>query len=229
VYLFTRRVLRVLQDPESQPHAEPTSAREAQWRPALPADLHLPGVPVVDVSGRSYDTVLQGALVSLAGAAAVNDDVRRFAAANFPGVADDQAAGGRVLATTRIKEWAAQRRARWRAERARNQAAAPPLPAPVAVDDDGASLVQGDGADAPPGDEVLGGGDDVPLPEASDPGSLYYPPEDDGQFSAGYHSYGDTDSLGSAGHLVTGAPANWTSLDDQGWDTFADDLGVDGV
>ena len=53
---------------------------------------------------------------------------------------------------------------------------------------------------------------------ASDGASLYSPPEEVDRFSAGYHSYGDTDSLGSLGQLVLGREAAWTTLEDEGWD-----------
>ena len=53
--------------------------------------------------------------------------------------------------------------------------------------------------------------------EGSEDASLYEPPAEDEPFSEGYHSFGDTDSLGSAGNLVTGVQANWSTLQDEGW------------
>ena len=51
----------------------------------------------------------------------------------------------------------------------------------------------------------------------SDDASLYEPPAEDEPSSEGYHSFGDTDSLGNAGNLVTGTQANWSTLQDEGW------------
>jgi hypothetical protein len=59
--------------------------------------------------------------------------------------------------------------------------------------------------------------------EDSDTGSLYFPPEDDDQFSQGYQSFGDTDSLGTVGELVEGEAADWNELDSNLWDDLLPD------
>ena len=55
--------------------------------------------------------------------------------------------------------------------------------------------------------------DTAPSQPDSQDDSLYEPPLD-GEYSAGYHSFGDTDSLGSAGELVEGRQADWDTPED---------------
>lgn len=49
--------------------------------------------------------------------------------------------------------------------------------------------------------------------EDSQDGSLYYPPDDEDRFSEGYHSFGDTDFLGSVGDLVERDVTDWDTLE----------------
>ena len=56
----------------------------------------------------------------------------------------------------------------------------------------------------------------VSSPTTSELGSLYEPPPTDEAASAGYESFGDTDSLGSAGELLGDRDGQWGTLEDEG-------------
>jgi hypothetical protein len=133
VTLFLRRLQRVLANPDSQPYAALLSAKEAQWQALLPASFALPQAPPPATEGRDLNTVLRGALVSLSAAAPVTDDVRAFAAANFPTMHDENALAGRQGAHQRLRAWAAERRDHQRQARSTASAALPPASAPAAA------------------------------------------------------------------------------------------------
>ena len=56
----------------------------------------------------------------------------------------------------------------------------------------------------------------VTSPTTSELGSLCEPPATDEAASAGYESFGDPDSLGSAGVLLGDRDGRWGNLEDEG-------------
>jgi hypothetical protein len=233
VYLFARRLRRVLEDPASQPYAEPAGARDAHWRPSFPDTLSLPAAPgVTDGLAGRLEVVLQGALVSLSTGGPVTQAVRDFAQAEFPAVATEQMVAGRQGAADRIRQWAGARRRRGQAQRrqAAEGTASQPDQADESVAEDAPALDVRAGADEPPLVDVDEAWSPAGSPElASDGASLYSPAEEADRFSAGWHSYGDTDSLGSVGEHVVGREAEWTTLEQEGWDLDDHAVPPDGV
>ena len=117
VVLFLRRLQRIMTHPDSQPHAELLSAREARWHATAPADFKMPVTPATNATRRSMEFVLQGALVSLTAPAPVSAEVRAFCDENMPLVTDDQQVAIRSGSHAKVKQWAAQCRQRQRVHR----------------------------------------------------------------------------------------------------------------
>ena len=205
VELILGRLRHAIRHAADQPYARVTSAKEAHWEPSLPDVCGMPPKPDEYAGGTSLAPVLQNALVTIAGGAAASGELRDVADATFPRQTDGQRAS-RGAAMVRLQGWAAQRRQR--AATARGTVAKPraarAAKAPASAD--GATSSSPAAPPAPP------------LPDTqdaqSDVGSLYEPPDGDDEYSAGYHSFGDTDSLGSAGDLVEGRQADWDTPDD---------------
>ena len=203
VSLLRSRMERILQDADSQPFAEVLSAREARWKAAMPGNLRLPTPPSGDRESASLHNVMRGALVSLTAPARVTDDVRTFMDTHVPLVQSDTEKATREGALARVRSWGAERRQRQRDAR---QSVADVLGSQdmgrdlqqqdMMFDDVDASRARApDLGSAPVADEPQ-------LAQGSRDASQYEAPDEAVVFSEGYHSYGDTDSLGSAGLLV---------------------------
>jgi hypothetical protein len=214
VDLFRCRLQRILREPASQPFASLLNAREARWQASFPADFALPLAPTGNLGERSLQSVVRGALVSLSAPTPVGEPVRTFLADNVPLLDNDALAAGRRGAMERIRQWGAERRTRQRQAAAQRDAGAgapsPDLGSTDALDGAGVRVFPTRQhlpvvAGAPPaaGQPVV----------VSDDGSVYEPPEEDTALSEGYHSFGDTDSFGSAGDLVDDAHAEWVASD----------------
>jgi hypothetical protein len=234
VLLLGGRVHGILASPDTLPYARVTGARTAHWEAAYPADATLPVAPLDADLDRSLVTVLQSALVSLTGPSTYTPEVMAVADATIPAQTSDQVTVDRQAAMQRIRQWATERRNRQREERqTASQGAGSQRVGRVAVGSDQAPAAVGGTArtdqhtgvvtavEQATSSGALEGGS-----EPSNGGSLYEPPDDDGQFSEGYQSFGDTDSLGSIGELVEGVEADWTSLANEDWDGMVVDEGV---
>ena len=218
VLLLAGRVRGMLVSADSLSYARVTGARGVHWEATLPADLQLPVTPSDSEYNRSVATVLRGALVSLTNPQGYSADVLAVADASIPYQSTQSVVADRQAAMQHIQRWAAERRERFRAAAATRSHSSQGTQG--AVDDTQSGSVEGTGVrpgatgvvspSAVPGTAA----DQEQLESVSDAESLYYPPEDDGQFSEGYQSFGDTDSLGSVGDLVEGEQADWSTLDD---------------
>lgn len=223
VYLFSRRVARILGAPGQQPFARVQSAKEAVWEDSYPDGFRFPDTITTNFPVERLEAVLQAAMVSLTGRGVVSPEVRSFLEENVPRMALSREVLARSDALQRTTTWTAERRRRQRTQGEASSSTdllevtdSQPLPCPSVpaspvgpvppaapftsrpVASDGASLYG------------------PPSQAASDGGSLYEPPTDDASLSAGYESYADSDSLGSAGELVEGEEANWSSLEEAG-------------
>jgi hypothetical protein len=205
--LMRTRVLRLLQFAPVLPFARVTNAKDYVWMAHVPTDFQQGRIPADPK--RTLTTVLQAALVSLTTKSKVPADLMQAAAALF---GDSQftpfetSRQDRALQT--VREWGAKRRqvqqtetcALERATSSRatmgpslSQSSVPPLPPAVRLT---AEVLRAAARNQDTEDDVLN-----PIPVASDGASLYMPPESDA-LSAGYQSFGDTDSLGEVGELV---------------------------
>ena len=214
VEVMLGRLRNLLRAPGDQPYARVTSAKEAHWEPTLPGTCGMPDVLTQQAARTSLATVLQSALVTLAAGTTATGSLQAAAAATFAQVGQQEQDSRRV-AMQRVQQWAAERHQR--AARSRQDANASQgsqrqrrrTQAPRA--DVSTSSAAATGAQPGPTEPVIV--DTAPSQPDSQEDSLYEPPSD-GEYSAGYHSFGDTDSLGSAGDLVEGRQADWDTPED---------------
>lgn len=191
VQLIGGRLLKIIDDAASQPYAAVQSARSATWMLSPPPTLQLPPPPTPDTTVEQLERVLQGALVCLSSVGVVSSDLRDAVHAMYPVCNEQDFIGSRRLALQRVRSWRTERRQRLVLSQQ------PPQPAQVATHGDS----QQDVAPLPV--------DPINEPDAvGSEGSLYEPPP----LSAGFHSYGDTDSLGSMGELMEPAHTGNSTL-----------------
>ena len=216
VQLLWNRMVRVITQADQQPYAKVIKAKRAVWEAALPAGFKLPGLPIPDASRDGITAVLKRSLTVMSTGPRAPADLQACANATVAIHRDQAAQDARTLGMERINSWRPRRRAGRRAGAVETDAGGP--------DDNLGSQVQaeqaepmdlGDGSAGPAAD------DDLYFPPVpSDDASLYAPASDDREFSDGYHSAGETDSLGSAGDLVTGQEADWEGVDTLGQEEY---------
>ena len=236
VFLFTRRVQRLLAQPSQQPFAQVVSSREAVWQPSVPHGFSFPNPLHVPAAVVRIEAVMQKALTSVTGRGPVTQELRSFADANIPKVQQQRETSSRQFAFTRVRQWGLPR-TRPNTEATSSTSArsteAPvqsTLPIPTAQSSE-------DTAIHPPAQPTAVHITSTPPPQpaiqslatpftvSSEGGSIYEPPPTEDAASAGYESFGDTDSLGSAGDLVGGREADWSTLEEEGlFDYLADVL-----
>ena len=215
--LLRRRLRRILTNPASQPFPKVTSARDATWSTwSAPATgFAFPRVPDPDTSG-DMSAVLRRALFTLTANVSIQEAVTQFARQTWA-----PRPPGRHSPHTTVSSLRQQLGIR---------APRIPRPQPTAHADHGRAdappeLLMEDAvqpaAQFVDTDELWEPEDSVPptapsslhypppTARASDGATLYQPPTsstgmacDEDAFSEGYHSYGDDDSLGSAGYLL---------------------------
>ena len=177
---------------------------------------------------------MQKALSSVTGWGPITQELRSFADANIPKVQQQRETSSRQFAFTRVRQWGLPR-TRPNTEATSSTSArsteAPvqsTLPIPTAQSSE-------DTAIHPPAQPTAVHITSTPPPQpaiqslgspvSSEGGSIYEPPPTEDAASAGYESFGDTDSLGSAGDLVGGREADWSTLEEEGlFDYLADVL-----
>ena len=226
VYLLTQRVQRILASPHNQPFSKLMSAREVTWQSAYPDDFQFPQSTSEAVQVTQVERVLQCALISLTGRGPFSDQVRSFVDANIPKVARSNDLVVREAALTKVAGWRVGR-----SQPTPRRSAATQRPLRVSVDGDAymdqatssnwvPTVPQANTAvlDDPvgtlrPEQPVL---QSQPESMGSEVGSVYEPPALNDAASAGYESFGDTDSLGSVGALVGDADTLWGTLEDDG-------------
>ena len=227
VYLFTQRVQRILANPQVQPFAAVQSAREAVWEQQCPAGFQFPAPIQQAVDTDLIEQVLRGAMVSLTGRGVVTDELRAVAYATVKSVTVQREKASRQGALDRVGGWGRERRqraARPSGDSGRvagnviDQTAVlgmtfhPELPTAGGLQQPGELSVV-TVAENSPGAAV---GVAVSSPTTSELGSLFEPPPTDEAASAGYETFGDTDSLGSAGELLGDRDGQWGTLEDEG-------------
>ena len=236
VFLMTQRMQSLVQMPGTMPFARVQTGRQAVWETQYPADFRFPDV-FADAThmGDGIEKVLKAAMVTLSGAGAVPDGVRAFLDTHVTGAVSPTEAATRQGALHRINQWASELRQRQPARRtpSRRQPSGTThamssvrQPSRDTTAQGASSSSQSVGTVQPPSPFASATQQTTAPPQstaaqpsspaASDGGSLYEPPPTDDAASAGFESFGDTDSLGSVGQLVEGADANWGTLEDEG-------------
>ena len=209
VTLFLSRVRRIIHSADSLPFAKVLSATDARWDLAPPPNFHLPGPLQPPECLSTFDTVLQGAVVNLAGGRAVLTDALKERRDNLvPLVVGDDAQHAALQgALAKVRQWATERRQsikeRKRLQMASGQQSQDTASQGLPSADDG-------GGHAHAGQEEAPADQDSMAQSSRDPLDLYYPPgPEDMQLSEGFPSYGDTDSLGSVGQLQAETFSEW--------------------
>ena len=249
VYLLTQRLRGLLQTPVGLHFARVQTGRQAVWEAQYPVDFSFPQGfadaphPVDDI-----ERVLKTALKTVSGAGPVPDKVRNFLDRYVTNAVTEAEAANRQGALRRINQWGVEHRQQQSADRASSSRQLPRSSAreaaPQRTSQDipatPSSSSQPSGTVQPP--PALASATHQPTvppqlipppqpgsPAASDGGSLYEPPPTDEAASAGYESFGDTDSLGSVGQLVEGAEAEWGALEDEGLEDYLSDPCPEGM
>ena len=236
VFLFTRRVQRILAQPGQQPFAHVQSAREAVWQSTYPTDFNFPSVLRGPPAVARIEAVMQKALRSLTGRGPVPPELKSFADANIPKVHQQREAASRQFAQTRVRQWlqhsqpgqsdpdAASSSTTVNSAAHRAVAHSAPTAAPQGPAAAQAPLTTLNLATETPPLSLEAAQPDTGSPASSEAGSLYEPPPTADAVSAGYESFGDTDSLGSAGELVGEGAAQWRTLEDEGLFDYLGDV-----
>lgn len=227
VFLMTSRLQSLISNPASAPFAKVQSGRLAVWQQSYPGDFEFPNVVALTTNSESrLRTILQTALFTVSSGRPVTVAVSDFLSANVPVVTNVSERASRAGAMRRISEWGVRRRQRQQSQTSPTQSMSQ---ANVATSSSVIGVVTGEAAPVAAPAQLVAQvhpqcaldqpavqhttGDDHAEPSE---GSLYEPPPTDDALSAGYESFGDTDSLGSVGDLVVGDAATWRSLEDDG-------------
>ena len=197
--LFTARLRRIIHHAASQPFARCTSAQQAVWDAAFPTAPPFPRPLTTCDHLPEFTTVLSGAITNLWGGSAVTEEVRAFQNANIPVAVDDLQT---AVVSDRIRQWTSGRRRRMQEQRQSTRQASQSSPQEGDVHA-GARTAEGDQPQAgqPPDDhhdELDSAG--LPVYDVAN------------QFSEGFHSYGDSDGLGTVGDLVATNDPEWEGL-----------------
>ena len=235
VQLIRNRLCQVIRNAASQPHARVTSAQHAVWDAALPATFTLPTIPHNDQ--QNFVPVLRRAVVILSSGPPATGPLRQFAIENFP--ADNQMDlwQRRQLAEQHLATWRRQRRPPHMQAHGTQSPRSPVSPAaldPTQADVATSSTTAAPATSAPaqPRPQSPANSEDdhrYSPPRDSAGGSLYEPPSSDDvsvQYSGGYHSSDDLDSLGSTGELVTGRRGQWGAITEEDLATYLRELGM---